>query len=114
GLEPPRYCYRQPLKLVDLRCGSGLTRILRTDGRQERAAAHVRDDSIRTDSHTVLPLMSTHPWIVAAGAVGRHGATRLRLSRPCSTTSADRLPRDTMLNMNRIPIRASRNPRFFG
>jgi len=54
GLEPPRYCYRQPLKLVDLLCGSGLTRILRTDGEQERAAAHARADFFRTNSHMVL------------------------------------------------------------
>ena len=52
GLEPPRYCYRQPLKLVDLLRGSGLTRILRTVGTQECAAAHASDDSIRTNSHT--------------------------------------------------------------
>jgi len=29
GLEPPRYCYRQPLKPVDLLCRCKLTRILR-------------------------------------------------------------------------------------
>jgi len=54
GLEPPRYCYRQPLKLVDLLCSRELTRILRTDVAQERAGAHVSDDFIRTNSHTLL------------------------------------------------------------
>jgi len=65
GLEPPRYCYRQPLKLANLLRGGGLTRILRTDGRQERAAAHARDDFIRTNSHTAWP--DKHPggsWLV--------------------------------------------------
>jgi len=51
GLEPPRYCYRQ-LKLANLLRGSGLTRILRTDDEQERAATHAGNDSIRTNSHT--------------------------------------------------------------
>jgi hypothetical protein len=59
GLEPPRYCYRQPLKLANLLRSSGLTRILRTDGRQERAAAHARDDFIRTNSHTPRRAL---PW----------------------------------------------------
>src|SRR5215216_4169536 len=31
GLEPPRYCYRQPLKLVDLLWSCELTRILRLE-----------------------------------------------------------------------------------
>ena len=56
GLPPPRYCYRQPLKLDDLLRENGLTRILRTEGTRERAAAHARDDFIRTNSHTAWPL----------------------------------------------------------
>src|SRR5688572_21224508 len=31
GLEPPRYCYRQPLKLADLQRRCELMRILQTD-----------------------------------------------------------------------------------
>ena len=54
GLEPSRYCYRQPLKLVDLLCYRELTRILWTAVGQERAEANARDDSIRTNSHTPL------------------------------------------------------------
>jgi len=54
GLEPPRYCYRQPLKLVDLLCRCELTRVLQTDGGQERAQANACDDFIRTNSHTPL------------------------------------------------------------
>jgi hypothetical protein len=54
GLEPPRSCERQPLKLVDLLCGPVLTRIRETDVWQRRAAALARDDRIRTDSHTAV------------------------------------------------------------
>jgi len=35
GLEPPRYCYRQPLKLADLISGCELMRILRADPQQK-------------------------------------------------------------------------------
>jgi len=52
GLEPPRYRYRQPLKLADLLCCPELTRILRTEVGLERAEANASDDSIRTNSHT--------------------------------------------------------------
>ncbi len=52
GLEPSRPCGRQPLKLVDLLCWREWTRVLRTNVWQERAAAHARDDIIRTHSHT--------------------------------------------------------------
>jgi len=52
GLEPPRSCDRQPLKLGNLlRCREPI-RILQTDVGQERADAHARADSIRTNSHT--------------------------------------------------------------
>jgi hypothetical protein len=67
GLEPARYCYRQPLKLDDLVRAGGLTRILRTDGRRECAAAHARDDSIRTNSHTNGPGEASI-WIADAGS----------------------------------------------
>ncbi len=51
-LEPPRYCYRQPLKLVEITCSRELTHILRTDVGQERAEANASDAFIRTNSHT--------------------------------------------------------------
>ena len=54
GLEPPRYCYRQPLKLGDLLCCNELTRIQRTDLVQMCAGANASDDFIRTHSHTAL------------------------------------------------------------
>jgi hypothetical protein len=57
GLEPPRYCYRQPLKLANLVCCSGLMRILRTDPEQQRTAVHASDDSIRTHSHTAREVL---------------------------------------------------------
>ena len=69
GLEPPRYCYRQPLKLGNLLGGGGLSRILRTDGRQERAAARARDDFIRTNSHTAWPLRLRDSRRLMAGRV---------------------------------------------
>ena len=52
GLEPPRYCYRQPLKLVETLCRRELTRVLRTNVEHERARANACDDFIRTNSHT--------------------------------------------------------------
>jgi len=52
GLEPPRYCYRQPLKLVDLLCRCELPRILLTDSELKWTPANARDDFIRTNSHT--------------------------------------------------------------
>ena len=52
GLEPPRYCYRQPLKLAEILCLSELIRICRTDVGRKRAEEHASDDFIRTDSHT--------------------------------------------------------------
>ena len=51
GLEPPRYCYRQPLKLDDLVCRCKLLRIPRTDAESERTAAYASDGFIRTHSH---------------------------------------------------------------
>src|SRR5262245_45732449 len=70
GLEPPRYCYRQPFKLDNLPRASGLTRILQTHGRQERAATRARDDFIRTGSHTAFPdpVFSRNAAVVFAGA----------------------------------------------
>jgi len=55
GLEPPRYRYRQPLKLVELLCRPELTRIHLTEVAQERARANASDDLIRPNSHTVCP-----------------------------------------------------------
>jgi hypothetical protein len=52
GLEPPRSCDRQPVKLANLLCWYELTRIHRTDVVQERAIAHARADFVRTNSHT--------------------------------------------------------------
>ena len=40
GGAGPRYCYREPFKLVDLLCLCELTRILRTDGGHERTEAN--------------------------------------------------------------------------
>jgi hypothetical protein len=54
GLAPSRYCYRQPLKLVDSLCRRELTRILLTNPTLMRADVDARDDFIRTNSHTVL------------------------------------------------------------
>ena len=51
GLEPSRYCYRQPLKLVDLLCRCELPRILLTDPDLKWTPANARDDFIGTNSH---------------------------------------------------------------
>ena len=51
GLEPPRPCGRQPLKLVEIVCVPELTRIHWTDVGHERARANAFDDFIRTHSH---------------------------------------------------------------
>ena len=56
GLEPPRYCYRQPLKLAGLLCRRELMRILLTGPALMRADVEARDDFIRTNSHTALDL----------------------------------------------------------
>ncbi len=61
GLEPPRYCYRQPLKLGDLLCSRGLTRLLRADVGQERAAANACDEQIRTQLARI-PVDRVPPW----------------------------------------------------
>jgi len=53
GTRTPTVLLRQPLKLANLLRGSGLTRILRTDGEQEPATAHARADFFRTNSHMV-------------------------------------------------------------
>jgi len=52
GLEPSRYCYRQPLTLVDLLRRCERLRILLTDPELKRTLANARNDSIRTHSHT--------------------------------------------------------------
>jgi hypothetical protein len=62
GLEPPRYCYRQPLKLAELPCVLELKRIRLTDVSQERAVASASDDSIRTDSHTPQEALLRSNW----------------------------------------------------
>ena len=49
--------YRQPLKLANLVCCSGLMRILRTDPEQQRTAVHASDGSIRTHSHTAREVL---------------------------------------------------------
>ena len=51
------YCHRQPLKLANLVCCSGLMRILRTDPEQQRTVVHASDGSIRTHSHTAREVL---------------------------------------------------------
>jgi len=53
GLDPPRYCYRQPPKQGEILCRREPTYILLMDAEQDRVKADASDDSIRTNSHTV-------------------------------------------------------------
>jgi hypothetical protein len=92
GLEPPRYCYRQPLELVELLWAPELTRIHLTDVAQERAGANASDDCIRTNSHTLLVRKKERAKTRTAGSMRaerrRHHADYTR-----APTRHTRLPR---------------------